>query len=392
MMAARTMSLGTHEISVKETLQAQQELLQNLYTELDQERESSATAADETLSMILRLQGEKSAMEMEASQYKRIAEEKMHHAHEILETFQELIHHKEMQIASLEFQVQAYKFKLARVGFNDVASCDVQYPDNMLSRQNSGLVEEPNSQSSVGTFKRGYSLAPRGDSNSYSEEIKKLDEQVKGFTKLDSLSPFPVPAGLLNRQDDSSNKTDVDENSEKVIDVQGIVEVTKCSDDDKKGKPDLSLEKEPRIKKMDFEKTSIKLKEVIEKIAKERKPLVSLSEYDGSHKPKNGWTQIQKHFKQPAIGLADFEVKQFNRRLKQLEDERFMSTVRESNHESGDDEELKLLREIVEKVEAVQTEIMSWRTKKLPPPEDRSVGCFKEVDSLTLLVYVFNTE
>ncbi|XP_074273647.1 uncharacterized protein LOC141597175 [Silene latifolia] len=379
MMAARTMSLGNHEICVKETLQAQQELLQDLYTELDQERESSATAADETLSMILRLQGEKAAMEMEASQYKRIAEEKMHHAHETLETFQEVIYHKEMQIASLEFQVQAYKFKLASLGINDLASSDVQYPENILSRKNNGLVEETNSQTSVEAFKRGYSLPPRADSNSYSEEIKKLDERVKEFTKLDSLNNVPVPEGSLNWPDDSSNKTDIDESSEKVLDVQGIFEVTKCSDDDKKGKPELNLEKEIGIKKMDCEKTSMKLKDVIEKIARERKPLVSLSEYNGSHKPKSGWPEIQKLLKNQTFGVADFEVKQFNRRLKQIEDGRFMSTVRESNHENEDDEELKLLREIMEKVEAMQSEITSWRTKKFPPQEDRSFGCFKEV-------------
>ena len=112
-MATRTMSLGNRNIGfLKETLNEQQELLQKLYNELDVERESSATAADETLTMILRLQAEKSAMEMEASQYKRIAEEKICHTQEILETFQEAIYNKEIQIASLEFQVQTYSFRV----------------------------------------------------------------------------------------------------------------------------------------------------------------------------------------------------------------------------------------------------------------------------------------
>ncbi|KAK9715588.1 hypothetical protein RND81_06G175000 [Saponaria officinalis] len=191
-MATRTMSLGTHEVGfLRETLNAQQDLLQKLYNELDVERESSAIAADETLSMILRLQGEKAAMEMEAIQYKRIAEEKMFHAQEMLETFQELIYNKEMQIASLEFQVQAYKFKLASLGFDDLASSEVQYPENMLRRN--GFVGELNSPRSVKLFRRGYSLPPRvnalqGDSNAYLEEIKKF--RLEQFGRFESARSF----------------------------------------------------------------------------------------------------------------------------------------------------------------------------------------------------------
>ncbi|KAL4397729.1 hypothetical protein AHAS_Ahas01G0221000 [Arachis hypogaea] len=47
--------------AMKETLRAQQILLQQLHAELDQEREASATAASEAMDMILRLQGEKAA-------------------------------------------------------------------------------------------------------------------------------------------------------------------------------------------------------------------------------------------------------------------------------------------------------------------------------------------
>ncbi|CAN7006085.1 unnamed protein product [Brassica rapa subsp. trilocularis] len=54
--------------------------------------------------MILRLQGEKAALEMEASQYKRMSEEKMCHAETSLTLFEDLIYRKEMEMASLEFQ------------------------------------------------------------------------------------------------------------------------------------------------------------------------------------------------------------------------------------------------------------------------------------------------
>ena len=60
-------SFGTPETDITaltEALKSQQHLLQKLYADLDQEREASSTAADEALSMILRLQGEKSAVKM----------------------------------------------------------------------------------------------------------------------------------------------------------------------------------------------------------------------------------------------------------------------------------------------------------------------------------------
>lgn len=104
-----------------ETMRAQQELLQKITRELDAEREASSTAASEALSMILRLQGEKAALEMEASQYKRLAEEKMCHAETSLTLFEDLIYRKEMEIASLEFQVQAYRCKLLSLGCSDQA-------------------------------------------------------------------------------------------------------------------------------------------------------------------------------------------------------------------------------------------------------------------------------
>lgn len=121
-------------VTLKETLQAQQQLLQKLYTELDQEREASATAASEALSMILRLQGEKAAVKMEANQYKRLAEEKICHAEESLAMFEDLIYHKEMEIAALEFQVQAYKCKLLSLGCNDLVASESKFPENLLSQ------------------------------------------------------------------------------------------------------------------------------------------------------------------------------------------------------------------------------------------------------------------
>ena len=101
---------------MRDTLLAQQQLLEKLYAELDEEREASATATSEALDMILRLQGEIAVVKMEARHYKRVAEEKIGHAEASLEAFEELMYQKEMQIASLEFQVKAYRHKLMSLG------------------------------------------------------------------------------------------------------------------------------------------------------------------------------------------------------------------------------------------------------------------------------------
>ncbi|KAF9615652.1 hypothetical protein IFM89_025602 [Coptis chinensis] len=128
--------MAENEIELlKETLQTQQVLLQKLYIELEAEREASATAANEALSMIRRLQGEKAEEKLEASQYKRMAEEKINYAEEIMVVFEEVMNQKEMEITSLEFQVQAYRYKLMSVGIID----DLDIGEGKFLRQNEGL-------------------------------------------------------------------------------------------------------------------------------------------------------------------------------------------------------------------------------------------------------------
>ncbi|CAG7892329.1 unnamed protein product [Brassica rapa] len=149
-MVERTLSLGFGETSgVRETMWAQQELLQKISQELDDEREASSSAASEALSMILRLQGEKAALEMETSQYKRMAEEKMCHAETSLTLFEDLIYNKEMEIASLEFQSPF---------------------DGMSSERRSLLLSDGNGDSS---------LSLGEDLSAYWEEMRRIDDHVR---------------------------------------------------------------------------------------------------------------------------------------------------------------------------------------------------------------------
>lgn len=129
--------------ALKEALCNQYIMMKKLYAELEEEREASASAASETLSMILRLQREKAAEKMESSQYKRMAEEKMHHAEERLEFLEEVIQENEMEITSLRYQVETYKQKLSRHGVNipDVGQMmeDQYFPGNNVNMDKTSL-------------------------------------------------------------------------------------------------------------------------------------------------------------------------------------------------------------------------------------------------------------
>ncbi|KAL8168087.1 hypothetical protein V2J09_009586 [Rumex salicifolius] len=360
-----------------ETLRHQQDLLQQLYTELDVEREASATATNESLSMILRLQGEKAAVEMEASQYKRIAEEKMFHAQETLETFRDLIYQKEMQIASLEFQVQAYRFKLVSLGCKDVGEIESTFPVNMLSRTNTLPPR---------TVKRGCSLPPEflqndangsggsslvvlpestnldlghsksSDFSSYWQQIKRLDVRVKELSiskeLIDEMSNSYT--SMTRRADDAVQLIDMEksgDDSAATLQIHDIFEVPESSSNYEEN-GELSTVKTVSYGAMDknnWNQKATESSDVVDNVFP---------------KPRDGLVAEQLQFKRPDV--TDFELQQMNRRLKRLEDERIMVSHEISFEE--DDEKLMLLKLIKDQLNSIEDEIMSQRPKK-PPPE-----------------------
>ncbi|KAI7741435.1 hypothetical protein M8C21_028853 [Ambrosia artemisiifolia] len=171
--------------ALKEALYAQQQLLQKLYNELEVEREASATAASEALAMILRLQGEKAGVKMESEHYKRLAEEKMHHAEESMEIFEELIHQKETEIANLDYQVQAYRYKLSSLGVEDIEPHDMKFLESLLQPNEKETSPESLSRRNTAPpkllklayLKRRRSASPDSDMLPKTvEEIERLDE------------------------------------------------------------------------------------------------------------------------------------------------------------------------------------------------------------------------
>ncbi|KAK9274763.1 hypothetical protein L1049_022015 [Liquidambar formosana] len=203
-MEETSMCLGMPETDIttlKEALQAQQKLLQKLYSELDEEREASASAASETLSVILRLQGEKAAVKMEASQYKRMAEEKMYHAEESLAVFEDLMFQKEMEIAALEFQVQSYRCKLLSMGCNDLGVGEMTIAENLLMQRNEAYVGD---MGVSGIVRRNNSLPPLRHKDSYQKKSV-IEREGSAISKADL-----VPRILEENTDNESIVHNVD--------------------------------------------------------------------------------------------------------------------------------------------------------------------------------------
>lgn len=93
--------------ALRETLSSQQQTIQDLISELDEERNASSSAANEAMSMILRLQREKAEVQMEARQFKRFVEEKNAHDQQEILALEDLLYKREQSIQSLTCEVQA---------------------------------------------------------------------------------------------------------------------------------------------------------------------------------------------------------------------------------------------------------------------------------------------
>ncbi|KAL0885914.1 hypothetical protein Bca101_009897 [Brassica carinata] len=202
-MVGRSYSLnmrGVESTALRIALYEMKEDVQRLQEELDAEREATATSSSEAMSMILRLQGEKAALAMEASQYKRMVEERMSHAELSLELLEDLNCQKEVEIKNLESRLYAYKCKLLSLGCSrgtdddhsssDMRCCDrSQTPSpepvdtNLLV-----LVEKEVIGQSVDSSRRH----EEKNLDLYWDQIKKLNEQLKEVTNSIKMETFSV--------------------------------------------------------------------------------------------------------------------------------------------------------------------------------------------------------
>ncbi|XP_027350358.1 myosin-binding protein 7-like [Abrus precatorius] len=119
--------IGSECIALRQAVSSQQKAIQNLYAELEEERNAASSAANETMSMILRLQREKAELQMEARQFKRFAEERTSHDQQELLALEDLLYKREQAIQSLMCEVQAYKHRLMSFGLSESEAERDQY-------------------------------------------------------------------------------------------------------------------------------------------------------------------------------------------------------------------------------------------------------------------------
>ncbi|GFP86857.1 hypothetical protein PHJA_000829500 [Phtheirospermum japonicum] len=106
--------------------------------ELAKERDASSSAADEAMAMILRLQNEKSSIELESSQYKRLAEEKQIHDQEVIQSLQWLVWKHESERSSLEDQLNLCRRKLKICSKDE---CKVDDDEDAVSSFNGNILD-----------------------------------------------------------------------------------------------------------------------------------------------------------------------------------------------------------------------------------------------------------
>ncbi|KAG8641934.1 uncharacterized protein LOC110627427 isoform X1 [Manihot esculenta] len=96
-------------LALEQALEEEKAMHAALYQELEKERAAAATAADEAMAMISRLQEDKASIEMEAKQYQRVIEEKIDYDEEEMNILKEILVRREKEIYFLKKEVEAYE-------------------------------------------------------------------------------------------------------------------------------------------------------------------------------------------------------------------------------------------------------------------------------------------
>ncbi|KAK2649151.1 hypothetical protein Ddye_016640 [Dipteronia dyeriana] len=94
---------------LEEALEMEKAACAVLHSELEKERAAAATAADEAMAMILRLQEDKALIEMEARQYHCMIEENFAYQEEEMNILKEILVRRERENHFLEKEVEAYR-------------------------------------------------------------------------------------------------------------------------------------------------------------------------------------------------------------------------------------------------------------------------------------------
>ncbi|KAL5216365.1 hypothetical protein ABZP36_007766 [Zizania latifolia] len=183
-----------------------------LQRELEKERSAAASAVEEAMAMILRLQKEKSALEIEARQQRRTADERCAFYEDEVEELRDIVLVREREARALQKEVDAYRRLLG------LATEDDEDDDEMMTPHSTMLEGEPSSSKSINTNTRNYGMAQLLNDSVFSFKMPILSE--------DLLPPIHLDHVKSVNEDRSSSDT-----SGKVPVVGLEPEVHSCEDD-----------------------------------------------------------------------------------------------------------------------------------------------------------------
>ncbi|KAF8097515.1 hypothetical protein N665_0286s0025 [Sinapis alba] len=311
---------GAEITDLRIALYERKEVVERLQDELDAEREASATSASEAMSMILRLQGEKAELAMEAGQYKRIVEEEMSHAEMSFALLEDFIYQKELEITALEYQVEAYRSQLTSLGYSDMNSLDVKLQEDEMNHHLS-LSDRSQTPSpelvddlSIPVEKEVIEQSLDSQKSSlgvYWEQIKKLDEKVKELTHFrDSMQyKTSLSESRVNKGEDvasSSNFQERKEEAKGLCKTEGtlVIKVAKQTKMDNKKSLKQTRDRSGKRNRAEYQAELQRLRQRVDRLERER----TKTEAETSRVIKQEEISLFRETKEEVISVQSYEV------------------------------------------------------------------------------------
>ncbi|XP_050219979.1 uncharacterized protein LOC126670319 [Mercurialis annua] len=187
---------------LEHALEEEQAARSALYIELEKEQNAAASAADEAMAMILRLQEEKASIEMEARQYQRMIEEKSAYDFEEMNILKEILLRREKEKHFLEKENEAYRQMIFGSDQLD-PDCETDSTGNanrsaeyeVLSMESQSHSFALGKEMSIPEFDKVHSLK-QITTNKYQQHLSSGNEEINdGDEKIKLLLPekMPVP-------------------------------------------------------------------------------------------------------------------------------------------------------------------------------------------------------
>ncbi|KAF8710083.1 hypothetical protein HU200_029812 [Digitaria exilis] len=178
---------------LKQQIELDRKSISRLWKELEEERNASAVAANQTMAMITRLQEEKAALQMESLQYQRMMEEQSEYDREGLQKMTETVQ-------NLLVEIESYKTKLK----------DQLLADEIRDHMRLSCLKEHGSRIS-----RTKSLSCFEDEKTYiSKRLRRLRQKLHEFSNNSKHSPFPELTGDKEDSVDDRNSEDAFEDAD----------------------------------------------------------------------------------------------------------------------------------------------------------------------------------